>query len=60
VGPAEELKGMKQFGIYKLEKGKLTLCLTGSPQATEKDRPKKFAIEDKDRILLELERPKRK
>ena len=58
--PAEELKGRKQFGIYKLEKGKLTLCLTGSPEATVKDRPKEFAVKDKAGILLELECPKKK
>jgi uncharacterized protein (TIGR03067 family) len=56
VGPIKKLKGHKQFGIYKLEKGKLTLCLTGSPQATEKDRPKEFVVKDQAGILLEMER----
>jgi uncharacterized protein (TIGR03067 family) len=60
VGPAQELKGAKQFGIYKLEKGKLTLCLTGSPTAAEQDRPKEFAVKDGAGILLELERPAKK
>jgi uncharacterized protein (TIGR03067 family) len=56
VGPEKETRGRKQFGIYKLEMGKLTLCLTTSPDATEKDRPKEFAIKGEDGILLELER----
>jgi len=59
VGPAEELKGHKQFGIYKMEKGKLTFCLTG-PEATKEDRPKEFTVKDKADILLEMERPTKK
>lgn len=59
VGPALQLKGSKQFGIYKIEGGKLTLCLTGG-KATDKDRPQKFEIENKDRVFLEMERPNKK
>jgi hypothetical protein len=40
-GPAEALKGLRQYGIYAIEDGKLTLCLT-QPPATEEDRPKEF------------------
>jgi uncharacterized protein (TIGR03067 family) len=59
VGPAEELKGHKQFGIYKLEKGKLTLCLTG-PDGTKEDRPKEFTVKDQTGVLVEMERPAKK
>jgi uncharacterized protein (TIGR03067 family) len=59
-GPSEQLKGKKQYGIYKLEKGKLTICVTGSPGATEEDRPKEFTVTDKRGLLEEFERPKDK
>jgi uncharacterized protein (TIGR03067 family) len=52
VGPYDQFKGLKQLGIYKLEKGKLTLCLAEA----HKDRPKVFAVKGEDRTLLELER----
>jgi uncharacterized protein (TIGR03067 family) len=59
-GPSELVKGKKQYGIYKLEKGKLTICVTGSSGATEDDRPKEFTIKDKRGLLQEFERPKEK
>ena len=55
MGPQQNLKGQKQFGIYKLVQGKLTLCLTQGLGAVEANRPKEFA--GKEGVLLtELER----
>jgi uncharacterized protein (TIGR03067 family) len=56
---SEELKGKMQFGIYKLEKGKLTFCLT-APDWKKEDRPKEFAVKDNASILVEMERPAKK
>jgi uncharacterized protein (TIGR03067 family) len=56
-GPVAALKGTRQFGIYKLEKDKLTLCLT-SPKSTEKDRPKQFSTKEGRVLLMRLERAK--
>jgi uncharacterized protein (TIGR03067 family) len=58
-GPSEQFKGKKQYGIYKLEKGKLTMCVAGWG-ATEEDRPKEFEVKDKTGTLTEMERPKEK
>jgi uncharacterized protein (TIGR03067 family) len=60
VGPEAGLKGFKQFGIYKLEKDKLTLCLTGDPKATKEDRPKDFEVKDGAGLVLEMERAAKK
>lgn len=59
VGPAKALKGKKQFGIYKIEKDRLILCLTGI-ETTEKERPKEFASKAKGVLLLRLARDKDK
>jgi uncharacterized protein (TIGR03067 family) len=50
-------KGMKQYGIYKLEKDKLTVCVSaaGSP---EDDRPKEFTTKDSTNVLFVFERVK--
>jgi uncharacterized protein (TIGR03067 family) len=58
VGTEAGLKGFKKFGIYKLEKEKLTLCMTGDPKATKADRPKDF--EDRAGFLLEMEQTAKK
>jgi uncharacterized protein (TIGR03067 family) len=61
VGPSAELKDFHQLGIYKLEKEKLTLCLTGPQKAVNNDdRPKEFEIKEKAVILLVLQRPAKK
>jgi uncharacterized protein (TIGR03067 family) len=49
------LKGVKQFGIYKLEGGKLTLCFA-APRAPEEERPKEFKTEGNDYTLIVHER----
>jgi uncharacterized protein (TIGR03067 family) len=56
-GPSASLKNMKQFGIYKIEKGELTLCIAGVG-TKEKDRPKEFATRAAVVLLLKLERAK--
>jgi uncharacterized protein (TIGR03067 family) len=50
-------KGMKQFGIYKLDGDKLTVCVTsaGSPEA---DRPKDFDTKDTGNVVFVFERVK--
>ncbi len=58
AGPEARFKGFKKFGIYKLEKDKLTLCVTGDPEATKADRPKDF--EDRAGFFLEMERTAQK
>jgi len=45
------LDGRKQFGIYKLEGEKLTLCFA-SPRAGEAERPKEFKTEGSDYTLV--------
>lgn len=57
VGPLKALKGSKQFGIYKIEKGTLFLCLS-IPGATEKDRPTAFTSKGGKVMLMRLERAK--
>jgi uncharacterized protein (TIGR03067 family) len=58
-GPIAALKNTKQFGIYKIEKDKLTISLT-SPGATEKDRPKEFTTKTGGVLLMTFERAKGK
>lgn len=59
TGPIEALKNSKQFGIYKIEKDTLTLCL--SPLRTkEKDRPTEFSGKAKGTMLMRFERKKEK
>jgi uncharacterized protein (TIGR03067 family) len=50
-------KGKKQYGIYKLEGDKLTVCITraGSDEA---DRPKEFTSKDSSNVLFVFERVK--
>lgn len=56
-GTMEAFKGLKQFGIYKIENGMLSLCLT-MPGATEKDRPTTFSTKDAKVLLMRFERAK--
>jgi uncharacterized protein (TIGR03067 family) len=58
-GP-ERRKGLKSFGIYQLDEGTLTLCVTQAPKATKEDRPRKFDVEKGDFILFKLQRPAKK
>ena len=50
-------KGKKQFGIYKLEGDKWTVCIT-APGATESDRPKSFDTKDTKNVVFIFERAK--
>lgn len=50
-------KGKKQFGVYKLEGDKLTVCMT-APGAVEADRPKDFATKDTKNVVFVFERAK--
>lgn len=50
-------KGKKQFGVYKLEGDKLTVCIT-APGSEEKDRPKDFATKDTQYAVFVFERVK--
>jgi uncharacterized protein (TIGR03067 family) len=52
---AEPSKGTQQFGIYKLEEGKLVLCFA-KPGAPKEERPTEFETKGKDRVLLVHER----
>ncbi|SIN81942.1 uncharacterized domain TIGR03067 protein [Singulisphaera sp. GP187] len=49
------LKDAKQFGIYKLEGTKLTICMA-PPKRPEIERPEGFTTEEKDRTLVIHER----
>jgi uncharacterized protein (TIGR03067 family) len=49
------LHGTKQYGIYKLEGDRLTLCLA-APKSAAEDRPKEFSTADKDYVLFVLQR----
>jgi uncharacterized protein (TIGR03067 family) len=50
-------KGKKQFGVYKLEGNKLTVCIT-APGAMEADRPKDFVTKDTKNVVFVFERVK--
>jgi uncharacterized protein (TIGR03067 family) len=50
-------KDKQQFGIYKLEKGKLTIC-TAHPGKAAEDRPTGFTTKDSDHVLVVFERVK--
>jgi uncharacterized protein (TIGR03067 family) len=50
-------KGKKQFGIYKLEGDKWTVCMT-PPGAVESDRPKSFDTTDTKSVVFIFERIK--
>jgi len=50
-------KGKKQFGIYKLEGDKWTVCMT-RPGVAETDRPKNFATKDSANVVFVFERIK--
>lgn len=47
-------KGKKQFGIYKLEGDKFTVCMSKA----EKERPKDFSTKDTLNVLFVFERVK--
>jgi uncharacterized protein (TIGR03067 family) len=50
-------KDKKQFGIYKLEKDKLTVCVA-SPGKPEEERPASFTTKDSEHVLFVFERVK--
>jgi uncharacterized protein (TIGR03067 family) len=50
-------KGKKQYGIYKLEGDKFTVCMT-PPGKTEADRPKDFNTKDTFNVVFIFERVK--
>jgi uncharacterized protein (TIGR03067 family) len=50
-------KGKKQYGIYKLEGDKFTVCVTRSG-AAESDRPKDFTTKDTTNVVFVFERVK--
>jgi uncharacterized protein (TIGR03067 family) len=50
-------KGKKQFGIYKLEGDKWTVCMS-RPGAEEADRPKDFVTKDSPCVIFVFERVK--
>jgi uncharacterized protein (TIGR03067 family) len=52
-----DFKGKKQFGIYKLEGDKLTVCMT-PPGKAEGDRPKSFTTKDSTNVVFVFERVK--
>ena len=56
-GPVAALKDARQYGIYKVEGGQLTICLTLSG-ATEKDRPTGFGTKEGRVMLMWFERAK--
>ena len=51
-------KGKKQFGVYKLEGDKLTVCMT-PPGAAVADRPKDFRTKDTTNVVFVFERIKK-
>jgi uncharacterized protein (TIGR03067 family) len=50
-------KGKKQYGIYKLDGDKWTVCMT-PPGAAEGDRPKSFDTKDTANVVFVFERVK--
>jgi len=48
-------KGKRQYGIYKLEGDKLTVCMTPRGSA-ERDRPKEFTSKDATCVVFVFER----
>jgi len=50
-------KGKKQYGVYKLEGDKLTVCIT-APGSAEAARPKDFNTKDTANVLFVFERVK--
>ena len=50
-------KGKKQYGIYKLEGDKLTVCMT-PPGRTQEHRPKDFTTKDTSNVVFIFERVK--
>jgi uncharacterized protein (TIGR03067 family) len=50
-------KGKMQYGIYKLEGDKWTVCMT-PPGAAESDRPKSFDTKDTKNVVFTFERIK--
>ncbi len=50
-------KGKKQYGIYKREGDKLTVCMT-PPGKEESDRPKDFSTKDTSNVVFVFERVK--
>lgn len=52
-----EQKGKKQYGIYKLEGDKFTVCMT-PPGKAEGDRPKDFTTKDTTNVVFVFERVK--
>lgn len=57
VHESGEQKGKKQYGIYKLEGDKLTVCMT-PPDSAEADRPKDFSSKDTDNVVFVFKRIK--
>jgi uncharacterized protein (TIGR03067 family) len=52
-----EQKGKKQYGIYKLDGDKWTVCVT-PPGSAESDRPKDFNTKDTTNVVFVFERVK--
>lgn len=52
-----EQEGKKQYGIYKLEGDKFTVCMTPAGSA-EGDRPKDFTTKDTTNVVFVFERVK--
>jgi uncharacterized protein (TIGR03067 family) len=50
-------QGKKQYGIYKLEGDKWTVCMT-RPGVAESDRPKDFTTKDTANVVFVFERAK--
>ena len=50
-------KGKKQYGIYKLEGDKWTVCITG-PESVEADRPKEFTSKGSSHVIFVFEKVK--